>query len=60
VSERRFLHALKYTMLLPGMEAQQLSVYLGWLLNGMKGGLIAGWLFILPGFLSILASSILT
>ncbi|WP_435182052.1 chromate efflux transporter [Halorussus sp. AFM4] len=59
VSERRFLHALNYTMLLPGPEAQQLSVYLGWLLNGTRGGLIAGWLFVLPGFLSILALSIL-
>jgi len=59
VSERRFLHALNYTMLLPGPEAQQLSVYLGWLLNGTRGGLIAGWLFVLPGFLSILGLSIL-
>lgn len=59
VSERRFLHALNYTMLLPGPEAQQLSVYLGWLLNGTRGGLIAGWLFVLPGFVSILALSIL-
>lgn len=59
VSERRFLHALNYTMLLPGPEAQQLAVYLGWLLHKTKGGLIAGWLFIVPWFVSILALSIL-
>ena len=59
VSESRFLHALNYTMLLPGPEAQQLATYLGWLLHGMKGGLVAGLLFILPGFLSILALSML-
>lgn len=59
VSERRFLHALNYTMLLPGPEAQQLSVYLGWPLHGTRGGLIGGWPFVLPGFLSILALSIL-
>lgn len=59
VSERRFLHALNYTMLLPGPEAQQLAVYLGWLLHKTKGGLIAGWLFVLPGFVSILALSVL-
>lgn len=59
VSEGRFLHALNYAMLLPGPEAQQLATYLGWLLNGMKGGLAAGTLFILPGFVSILALSIL-
>ncbi|MBX3058803.1 MAG: chromate efflux transporter [Anaerolineae bacterium] len=59
VSEARFLHALNYAMLLPGPEAQQLVTYLGWLLHGLKGGLAAGLLFILPGFLSILALSIL-
>ena len=59
VSERRFLHALNYTMLLPGPEAQQLAVYLGWLLHGTRGGLVAGWLFVLPGFASILALSVL-
>ncbi|GIK57081.1 MAG: chromate transporter [Chloroflexota bacterium] len=59
VSEARFLHALNYAMLLPGPEAQQLVAYLGWLLHGVKGGLAAGLLFILPGFLSILALSIL-
>lgn len=42
VSEERFLHALNYTMLLPGPEAQQLAVYIGWLLHGVPGGLVAG------------------
>ncbi len=59
VSENRFLHALNYTMLLPGPEAQQLATYLGWLLHGTRGGLIAGGLFIFPGFVSILALSVL-
>ncbi len=59
VSENRFLHALNYTMLLPGPEAQQLAIYIGWLLHGYRGGLVAGLLFILPGFLSILALSVL-
>lgn len=59
ISESRFLHALNYTMLLPGPEAQQLAIYLGWLLHGTRGGLIAGSLFVLPGFVSILALSVL-
>ncbi|NKB87642.1 MAG: chromate efflux transporter [Acidobacteria bacterium] len=59
LSERRFLHALNYCMLLPGPEAQQLATYSGWLLHGWRGGLTAGLLFILPGFLSILALSVL-
>jgi len=58
VSENRFLHALNYCMLLPGPEAQQLATYLGWLLHGTRGGLIAGTLFVLPGFLAILLLSI--
>lgn len=58
VGERRFLHALSYCTLLPGPEAQQLAVYLGWLLNGIKGALIAGWLFVLPGFVTLLALSL--
>jgi chromate transporter len=58
-SERRFLHGLNYSMLLPGPEAQQLATYLGWLLHGVRGGLIAGGLFILPGFVAILILSIL-
>ena len=59
VSERRFLHALNFCMLLPGPEAQQLATYLGWLLHGTRGGLVAGGLFILPGFVSILFLSVL-
>jgi chromate transporter len=59
VDESRFLHALNYCMLLPGPEAQQLATYIGWLLHGRLGGLVAGILFILPGFLAILALSVL-
>ncbi len=59
ISENRFLHALNYCMLLPGPEAQQLAVYVGWLLHRARGGLIAGILFVLPGFVSILALSVL-
>jgi chromate transporter len=59
VSQRRFLHALNYCMLLPGPEAQQLAVYIGWLLHGVRGGLVAGTLFVLPGFVSILVLSVL-
>ncbi len=59
ISEQRFLHALNFCMILPGPEAQQLMTYIGWLLHGVFGGIIAGTLFILPGFLSILALSIL-
>jgi chromate transporter len=59
VSENRFLHALNYCMLLPGPEAQQLAIYIGWLLHRAWGGLVAGTLFVLPGFVSILALSIL-
>ena len=59
VDEEHFLHALSYCLLLPGPEAQQLVTYLGWLLHGTRGGLIAGLLFVLPGFLSILVLSLL-
>ncbi len=58
IGEKRFLHALNYCMLLPGPEAQQLAVYIGWLLHRTAGGLVAGSLFVLPGFLSILALSL--
>jgi chromate transporter len=58
-SEKRFLHALNYCMLLPGPEAQQLATYFGWLLHGLRGGLIAGGLFILPGFVAIMILSVL-
>lgn len=57
ISEDKFLHALNFCMLIPGPEAQQLATYIGWLINRTKGGLIAGLLFILPGFLSILLLS---
>jgi len=57
ISEKRFLHALNYCMLLPGPEAQQLAVYLGWLMHRTWGGVVAGLLFILPSlFLLILLS----
>lgn len=59
LGENRFLHALNYCMLLPGPEAQQLATYIGWLLHKTRGGLLAGGLFVLPGFLSILVLSIL-
>jgi chromate transporter len=57
LGQRRFLHALNYCMLLPGPEAQQLAIYTGWLLNGVRGGLIAGTLFVLPGMLALLGLS---
>jgi len=57
IGQRRFLHALNYCMLLPGPEAQQLAVYVGWLLNGTRGGLVAGTLFVLPGVVALLALS---
>ncbi|ARM89057.1 chromate transporter protein [Rhizobium sp. CIAT894] len=57
IGEHRFLHALNYCMLLPGPEAQQLAVYIGWLMHRTLGGLVAGILFVLPGFLSILVLS---
>jgi chromate transporter len=57
IGEERFLHALNFCMLLPGPEAQQLATYIGWLLHKTKGGLVAGGLFILPGFTAIMALS---
>ncbi len=57
LGQERFLHALSYCMVLPGPEAQQLAIYAGWLLNGTRGGLVAGGLFVLPGSLAILALS---
>jgi len=59
IGEERFLHALNYCMLLPGPEAQQLATYIGWLLHKIRGGLVAGTLFVLPGALVILALAIL-
>ena len=59
ISEERFLHALNYCMLLPGPEAQQLATYVGWLLHGTRGGIVAGTLFVLPGACLILFLSAL-
>ena len=59
IGQQRFNHALSYCMLLPGPEAQQLAIYIGWLLNGTRGGLVAGTLFVLPGVLALLALSAL-
>ena len=57
ISEARFLHALNYCVLLPGPEAQQLAIYVGWLLHRVKGGIVAGVTFILPAFFLILGLS---
>ncbi|MBD9417047.1 chromate efflux transporter [Pseudomonas sp. PDM16] len=57
ISERRFLHALNYCMLLPGPEAQQLATYIGWLLHRTWGGVIAGVLFVLPSLLILILLS---
>ena len=59
IGERRFLHALNYCMLLPGPEAQQLAIYIGWLMHRTLGGIVAGTLFVLPGLVSIMALSVL-
>ncbi|MFH0343585.1 MAG: chromate transporter, partial [Chromatiales bacterium] len=57
ISERRFLHALNYCMLLPGPEAQQLATYIGWLLHGTWGGIVAGVLFTLPSLVILIGLS---
>jgi chromate transporter len=57
IGQRRFLHAMNYCMLLPGPEAQQLATYVGWLLHGARGGLVAGGLFVLPGVVAMLVLS---
>ena len=59
VEESRYLHALNFCMLLPGPEAQKLATYVGWLLHGVRGGLAAGILFVLPGAFVMLAVSLL-
>ena len=51
ISNQRFLHALNYTMVLPGPEAQQLATYIGWLMHGVRGGIMAGVLFVLPSLI---------
>src|SRR3989338_4947023 len=58
IGEERFLHALNYCMLLPGPEATQLAVYLGWLLNRAWGGFLAGFLFVLPGVIVMMVLSV--
>src|SRR5436309_14791922 len=57
VGENRFVHALSYCMLLPGPEAHQLAIYIGWLMDRWPGAIIAGGLFVLPGVVSIMALS---
>lgn len=59
ISEKRFVHALNYCMLLPGPEAQQLATYVGWLMHGVRGGVIAGSLFVIPGFIVMMALSVM-
>ena len=55
ISNQRFLHALNYTMVLPGPEAQQLATYIGWLMHGVRGGIMAGVLFVLPSLFILIA-----
>ena len=57
ISEKRFLHALNYCMLLPGPEAQQLATYIGWLMHRTWGGIVAGVLFVLPSLFILIALS---
>src|SRR5262249_7102564 len=57
ISESRLLYALSYCMLLPGPEAKQLAVYIGWLMHRTLGGIVAGSLFVVPGIISIMALS---
>ena len=57
IGDDRFLHALNFCMLLPGPEAQQLATYIGWLMHGVRGAIVAGGLFILPGILAIMGLS---
>src|SRR5450631_1704536 len=59
IDEARFLHALNFCMLLPGPEATKLATYLGWLVHGVRGGLVAGILFVLPGAFVMLGLSLL-
>ena len=59
IEESRFLHALNFCMLLPGPEAQQLATYTGWLMHGVRGGIAAGILFVLPGAFVMLGFSLI-
>src|SRR3984957_5777283 len=58
ISNRSFLHALSHCMILPGPEAQQLAIYVGWKLHGKRGGIVAGTLFVLPSMFILLALSV--
>src|ERR1700751_2216815 len=58
ISNQRFLHALSHCMILPGPEAQQLAIYIGWKLHGKRGGIVAGTLFVLPSMFVLLALSV--
>src|SRR5881398_4068374 len=60
IGETHFLHALNFCMLLPGPEAQQLAIYIGWLLHKTRGGIIAGTLFVIPSILILWALSYLS
>src|SRR6058998_3913404 len=57
ISQSRFLHALNYCMLLPGPEAQQLAIYIGWLMHRTAGGIVAGAFFVIPSIFVLLALS---
>src|SRR5688572_32143549 len=57
ISEKRFLHAINYCMVLPGPEATQLATYVGWLMHGTWGGIVAGALFVLPSLVLLIALS---
>src|SRR6202047_358033 len=59
ISNRSFLHALSHCMILPGPEAQQLAIYIGWRLHGKRGGVVAGTLFVLPSMFVLLALSVI-
>src|ERR1700746_1770408 len=59
ISSGRFLHALSHCMILPGPEAQQLAIYIGWRLHGKRGGVVAGTLFVLPSMFVLLALSVI-
>src|SRR5580692_8489172 len=59
ISNERFLHALSHCMILPGPEAQQLAIYIGWKLHGKRGGIVAGALFVLPSMFVLLALSVI-
>jgi chromate transporter len=59
ISNASFLHALSHCMILPGPEAQQLAIYIGWKLHGKRGGVVAGTLFVLPSMFVLLALSVI-